>query len=192
MNSLNLISYHFYHVFQYFIYRLNISRKILTETVYREAWESIVIEFLRYISIKHPEFPEKRPKLHVVFILKIIQAIFFKLDNDSITQQYVYCLKLFYRIIPERYAPHEDVKDLLRFILKLSDRKDEIIETYLTTYADLFGVESSTVYAPRSLKHLARCVIRNGIIRNSETVEMAVNHMCIPETLKHFLLGASE
>lgn len=159
---------------------------------YREASDIIVMEFLRYINQKHPGFPEKRPGINVYFILKIIKAVFLKLDNEPITQQYVNCLKLFYRIIPEPYIPCDDVKDLLRFLLKFADRKEEIMEEYITTYVELFGVENTVTYTPRSLKHLARCVIRNEIIRNSNIVEKSLTHFCLPETLKHLLLGASE
>lgn len=150
------------------------------------------MEFLRYISPKHPEYPEKRPEINVYFILKIIKAVLLKLDNEPIYQQYANCIKLFYRVIPEPYTPCDDVKDLLHFLLKFSDRKEEITETYLATYVELFGVEKTTTYTPRSLKHLARCVIRNKIVRNSKIIETSLEQLCLPETLKHLLLGASE
>lgn len=151
-----------------------------------------MMEFLTYIAVIDTNFPEKRPKVYIIFILKIIKAIILKLDNDPTTQQYVNCLKLFYNIIPEPYVPRDDLKDLLLFLLKASDRREEIIETYLATYVELFGVENTIIYTPRSLKHLARCVIRNEIIRNSNIVEKSLTHFCLPETLKHLLLGASE
>lgn len=146
-------------------------------------------EFLTYIAIINTSFPEKRPKVYIIFILKIIKAIILKVDNDPTTQQYVKCLKLFYNIIPEPYVPRDDVKDLLQFLLKDSDRKEEIIEKYLTTYVELFDMESTESYTPRSLKHLSCCVQRNSIIRSSKTLTMCVNDMCLPEEVKELLLG---
>lgn len=147
------------------------------------------MEFLSYITQKHPEFPEKRPKRHIFFILKIIKAIFLEQDNDPTAERYANCLNSFYRIIPEPFVPHADVRDVLCFLLKHIDRREEIIETYLSTYTKLFAVKRETPYAPRKLKHLCRCVIRKEIIQHSKTSEMSVNQLHLPNYLKDLLLG---
>lgn len=117
-----------------------------------------------------------------------------KVEEEPQASQTVICLKQFYQIIPEPYIPCEDIKDLLLFLLQIFniEQQEEIIEKYLATYVELFGVDNTAQYIPRSLKHLARCVIRNEILRNSKTLEKSVKHLCLPENLKDLLFGASE
>lgn len=115
-----------------------------------------------------------------------------KLNDEPRTHQpYVKCLKLFYQIIPEPYVTCDEVKDLLHILLPRVHGKEEIIEKYIATYVELFGVETTITYTPRSLKHLSRCVIRNEIVRSGKNLEESVKHLCLPETLKDLLLGAA-
>lgn len=176
-------------MFLYFIYRLHINENILDDEVYKEGFGYLVMEFLSYISQEHPEYPEKRPKRHIFFILKIIKAIFLEQHGDPTAQMYANCVNSFYRIITEPFVPHVDVRDFLCFLLKHADNREEIIETYLSTYIKLFGVERAAPYAPRKLKHLSRCAIRNVIIKNSNTLEMSVNQLPLPGYLKRLLLA---
>lgn len=150
--------------------------------------------FLQYISCDDSTFPKERPKVNIVLILKILKAIIMKVEDEPQASQSVICLKQFYQIIPEPYIPCEDIKDLLLYLLQVFDmqRQEEMIEKYLTTYVELFGVENTAQYIPRSLKHLARCVIRNEILRSSKTLEKSVKHLCLPENLKDLLFGESE
>ena len=173
-----------------FTFRLYTKKNILNDRTL--SGSHILTDVLKYITERDDRFPDHRPKRRIFFILKVLKALIMKKENDSSTQEYIKCFRSFFRVIPDPLICRDEVKSFLVFLFKDASCNGKAIEEFLNIYTDLFDLENSMSYAPRTLKHLSRYAVRKCIIRNSTAIKNCLDDLHLPVTLNNLLLGASE
>ena len=143
---------------------------------------------MTYIANKDKGFPDERTKIRIYFLLKVVKALILKNENKPYAEKCVKCLRMFFQVIPEPYVTQDELKSFLKFLLKDTDRVEEIAEIFVDIYKQIFNFECNLLYSPRTLKHLAKCATRESILKVSNTLQNGIKSLPLPNILKHYLL----
>lgn len=119
-----------------------------------------------------------------------VEAILRKRSENGTHQEYVKCVKIYFRAAPWPFISSDEI----RFVLdKFGCEKPLFVESMCRDFNDLFPEFHRTQFAPRSLKELCRVELRENLTYRNEqrtsTLPVVVSALCIPHTLKDYLLG---
>lgn len=128
--------------------------------------------------------PESRQRMLAVFrgIHVVLSAK--NSDYNYYKRDFVMCFRMAYETIPEPVITSNEVEDFLTFALS-GPTADTCIDSIRKEYEKLFP-ESRESLAPRTLKHLSRCQVRQNL-RQEYTLPHGVKDLVLPTAIKKYI-----
>ena len=117
-----------------------------------------------------------------------IRAILLSLKNkNGLAKDHVNYLKACFAATTDEYLTVYEVRGLLYACFRVLD-KLELFDAYCQKFDKLMP-ECPVVLEPRKLADLARCQVRQTLIKSNLPLPFAVEELPLPVTLKSFVLG---
>ena len=126
--------------------------------------------------------PESRQRMLAVF--RGVEVILKAKWNCPI--EFGLCFRMAYETIPEPIITSNEVANFLKLVL-CGSSVDSSIEAIRSDYEKLFP-ESSGPLAPRTLKHLSRCQVRQNM-RQIRCFPWGISDLKLPKTLKDYIIS---
>lgn len=128
-----------------------------------------------------------RGKRYMFLIIRTLEAIKLALNRNNNVFNYIRCLEVFYRTIPDPFVSHEDMTGFLRALLEMPPLQPGNLAIITEIYPRYF-MHIPTLYSPRSLKHLCRISVRHFLMQNDKLLPHSVRRLHIPRDLHDYLL----
>lgn len=121
----------------------------------------------------------------IILIIQVLEGLTLYRYTDSNAFEYVRCIKLFFRTIPDSFVSKNEIQDFLRSSYFENKITEGIINSITKDYERLYIPQSIRPYGPNSLKHMCRVTIRRHC---KEALPESLERMGIPKRWRNFLL----